>query len=121
MMPPDIVSVMLDITSIIFLFAGVFFFMVGSIGLNRMVDVYTRLHATTKCDTLGQALVLIGVMLYEGLTLVSIKLFLIIVFVLVTSPTAAHALAKGAYLYGVKPCDQTSPDMYKEKAEEMLS
>ena len=112
---------LLDIMSVIFLFTGAFFFIVGSIGLNRLLDVYTRLHATTKCDTLGQALILVGVILYEGWTLTSIKLFFIIIFVLVTNPTAAHALAKGAYLHGVKPCDLTNPDMYKEKAEEMLS
>ena len=112
---------LLDIISVILLFAGAFFFMTGSIGLNRLVDVYTRLHATTKCDTLGQALILVGVILYEGWTLTSIKLFFIIIFVLATNPTAAHALAKGAYLHGVKPCDQTCLDTYKEKAEEMLS
>lgn len=112
---------LLDIISAIFLFTGAFFFIAGSIGLNRLIDVYTRLHATTKCDTLGQSLILVGVILHEGWTLTSIKLFLIIIFVLVTNPTAAHALAKGAYLHGVKPCDQTCLDMYKEKAEEMLS
>ncbi|UZE91929.1 MAG: monovalent cation/H(+) antiporter subunit G [Methanosarcinales archaeon] len=105
------------ILSTIFLLAGSFFFIVGSIGLNRLPDVYTRLHATTKCDTLGQALVLLGVIFYDGATFTSVKILLIIVFVLVANPTAAHALAKGAYLHGVKPCDVTSLDMYKEEAK----
>ena len=102
-----------------FLFAGSFFFLVGSIGLNRLPDVYTRLHATTKCDTLGQALILTGVILYEGMTFTSIKLLMISLFVWVANPTAAHALAKSAYLHGVKPCDITTKDMYKKKAEEL--
>lgn len=106
-----------SILSSIFLLTGAFFFIVGSIGLNRLPDVYTRLHATTKCDTLGQALVLLGVIFYEGATFTSVKVLLIAIFVLIANPTAAHALAKGAYMYGVKPCEITSLDMYKEKVK----
>jgi len=107
----------MSIIPTVFLLAGSFFFIVGSIGLNRLPDVYTRLHATTKCDTLGQALVLLGVMFYEGATFTSVKILFIIAFVLIANPTAAHTLAKGAYMYGVKPCEGTSIDMYKEKVK----
>jgi len=105
-----------SIVSTIFLLAGSFFFIVGSMGLNRLPDD-TRLHATTKCDTLGQALTLLGVIFYDGATFTSVKILLITVFILIANPTAAHALAKGAYLHGVKPCDVTSLDMYKEEAK----
>lgn len=77
------------------LYAGVFFFAVGVVGLMRFPDVYTRLHATTKCDTLGAGLMLIGLML-QGSPTVAVKLLIIIILLWITNPTAAHVIARAA-------------------------
>ena len=82
---------------IILLAAGVFFFIVGVAGLIRLPDVFCRLHATTKCDTLGSGLILLGLALYEGYSVASFKLLLLIVLLWVTNPTASHVIARAAY------------------------
>ncbi len=93
--------------AIVLVISGVFFFLVSTIGLLRLPDVYTRLHATSKGDTLGAGLCLLGAMFYLGFSLTSFKLFLIIVFVWVTSPTASHLIGKSAYRGKVKPaCEE---------------
>ena len=75
---------------------GVFFLVMGGVGLVRFPDFYTRMHAAGKCDTLGVLLVLIGLAIYEGATLSSAKILLIAVFMFLTSPTATHAIARSA-------------------------
>jgi len=81
---------------------GLFFLFVGALGLLRLPDVYNRLHATTKCDTLGAGLVLLSLALQSSLT-VGIRLALLIIFILVTNPTAAHLIARAAYKSGIRP------------------
>ena len=76
---------------------GVFFLVMGAVGLVRFPDFYTRMHAAGKCDTLGVLLVLIGLAAYEGLDLASVKILLIAAFMFLTSPTATHAIARSAY------------------------
>jgi len=75
---------------------GVFFFFTGAIGLIRFPDLYTRMHAAGKCDTLGGFLVLTGLACLGGLTLASLKIVMVALFVLITSPTATHAIARAA-------------------------
>ena len=82
---------------------GSAFVIIGGIGLLRFPDLFTRFHAVSVTDTLGAGMILLGLMLHEGLTLVSFKLFLIFVFLMLTSPTATHALAKAALHGGVTP------------------
>ncbi len=77
--------------------SGLFFFFVGVVGLIRMPDVFTRMHATTKCDTMGAGLVFLGLIIWQGASFVSISIVLILLFVWITNPTAAHAIAKSAY------------------------
>lgn len=96
-------SFILDILSVVFLISGTFFLIVGSIGVIRLPDFYSRTHATGKSDTLGLLLVLTGLALYEWEILESIKLLLIAVFVGIANPTAMHALARAAYQLGLKP------------------
>ena len=96
-------SVLVDIVSWICLLAGGFFVLVGGIGVLRMPDVYTRSHAASVTDTLGTALVLVGLMFQAGPTLVTVKLILIMAFLFFTSPTSSHALLHTAYSTGVKP------------------
>jgi len=89
--------------AILFISAGAFFMLVGSIGLIRLPDFYSRSHATGKSDTLGIMLVIIGLIFYEGFTVNSVKLAMILAFVGITNPTATHALTRAAYLLGLKP------------------
>ncbi len=85
------------IVLILFVSSG-FFFAVGTLGLLRMPDVFTRMHASTKCDTLGAGLALIGVAVYAGFSMVSIKALVIIAFIWITNPTAAHIIAKAKHI-----------------------
>jgi len=88
--------------------SGVFFTLVGSIGLLRFPDFYTRLHATGKCDTLGGGLIILGTMIYHFFQypetlLVPAKLVFLIFFIFIANPTATHAIMKAAYKTGLKP------------------
>lgn len=76
---------------------------IGGIGMHRFPDFYTRLHAVGVTDTLCTALFLVGLAFQAGLTIAGIKLFLIFVFIFLTSPTASHLLANAAMLGGLKP------------------
>lgn len=87
----------------IFLFVGCFFIVVASIGVVRFPDFYSRLHPAGKSDTLGQTLILSGLIIYEGFTIVSLKLLMIIIFIFIVNPAASHSVAKAAYVAGVKP------------------
>ena len=84
------------------LLSGLFFFSVSTIGLLRLPDVFTRMHATTKGDTLGAGCIMFALMLQMGLSLTTFKILLILVFLWITSPTAAHCIARGVYNSSVK-------------------
>ncbi|MGH4119902.1 monovalent cation/H(+) antiporter subunit G [Clostridium sp.] len=88
---------MKDIIVTIFLFGGLFFFMVGTLGIIRFPDVFTRAHSASKCDTLGAVLCLSSLVVLEGLNMVSFKFILILVFVWIANPTATHLIAKAEY------------------------
>ncbi|MHC4958574.1 MAG: monovalent cation/H(+) antiporter subunit G [Planctomycetota bacterium] len=88
--------------------AGVFFSLVGGIGLHRLPDFYSRMHAAGITDTLGATLVLAGLMLLGGASQATVKLAMILGLLLVTSPTAGHALARAALRHGLKP--ELDPD-----------
>ena len=92
-----------DILSWVLLSSGGAFCMIGALGLLRMPDFYTRMHAASVIETLGAGLLLLGMMLQAGLTLISVKLLIIGVLLFFTSPTATHALARAAHLRGVEP------------------
>jgi len=96
-------SIIIDLLSWVSLVAGSIFLVIGTIGLIRLPDFFTRLHAASVVDTLGCILIMMGLMLQAGLSLVTVKLILIMIFILLTSPTAAHALAKAALHGEVKP------------------
>lgn len=96
-------SILFDIVSAVMLLAGAFFVTVGSIGVFRLPDFYTRLHGAGITDTLGAGLILVGLTFQAGFTLATIKLIMILVFLLVTSPTSCHALAQAARANGLEP------------------
>ena len=80
----------------------------GILGVLRLPDFYTRLHVLGKNDTLGVALVALGIAILDGFTLESGKILLILVLVALASPTATHALGRAAYRAGLKPWRQES-------------
>jgi len=94
---------LVDVLSAMLLLAGGAFGIVGGIGLLRFPDFYSRLHAAGITDTLCMLLIILGLLLQTGLALVSIKLLLILLFMLFTSPTASHALARAGLAAGVTP------------------
>jgi multicomponent Na+:H+ antiporter subunit G len=87
---------LLDIVSWILLLSGGFFCISGGVGVLRFQDFYTRIHAAGVTDTLGAGLILIGLMLQATDWIVVLKLIIVLLFGLLTSPTASHALAKAA-------------------------
>jgi len=104
-----------EIIGYILIIIGVLFDIFGCIGLVRFPDVYNRLQASTKCVTLGTILLLLGVAIAGGSGSMAAKAIICAVFILITSPTAAHAIAKGAYASGVKLWDKSVVDKYAEQ------
>ena len=82
---------------------GVVALLIGSLGLLRLPDVYCRIHAVGMIDTAGASFIILGMIIHEGFTLVSVKLVLIGVFLFFTSPIATHAVAQVAHKSGVVP------------------
>lgn len=96
-------NAVLDVLSWVLLLAGGAFCMIGALGLVRMPDFFTRMHAASITETLGAGLLLLGMMLQAGLTLVTVKLIVIGLLIFFTSPTSTHALAQAALARGVEP------------------
>ncbi|MDX1591644.1 MAG: monovalent cation/H(+) antiporter subunit G [Balneolaceae bacterium] len=92
-----------NILTIVLVILGIAFILVGSIGILRLPDFFTRTHAVSKSDTLGIIFVISGMVIYEGFTLSSLKLILIILFIALANPIGSHALAKAAIKKGLKP------------------
>lgn len=86
----------------VFILTGSFFILTSGMGIIRMPDFYTRIHPAGLIDSMGAPLVLIGLIILEGLTLTSGKIFLLIIFLFITGPTATHAIAKSAFSAGLK-------------------
>jgi multicomponent Na+:H+ antiporter subunit G len=99
----------MDIVVVLFLFAGLFFFTGGAVGILRFPDFYSRLHPAGKLDTLGLLLSMIGLALFNlhhfslGTLLTSLKIMLIAVFVFLSSPTATHAIVDAGIRAGLAP------------------
>ncbi|HDD65061.1 MAG TPA: Na+/H+ antiporter subunit G [Firmicutes bacterium] len=102
------------IISNIFLLIGLIFNLLGCIGLVRLPDVYNRLQASTKCVTLGTCSILLSSMIYGGV-LVGTKSFLCAIFILITAPTAAHALSRASHIAGIKLCKGSVCDKLEER------
>ncbi len=116
----------LDILIIIYFVIGVFFNVLGGVGLIRFPDVYTRLHAGTKCTTFGSifltlAVIFIGLEIWSnGDVNGSVLAFhtgAALVAILLTNPTGAHAIARAAHRSGVKPFGAVVDDLEKTPAK----
>ncbi len=89
--------------SIVCLLSGLFFVLGGTLGVLRLPDFFTRLHAAGMTDTLGAELILTGLIIQAGFSQMSLKLLLVGFFLFITGPTATHAVANAAYQAGLKP------------------
>ena len=96
-------SAWIDAISWVSLVSGGFFCVVGAVGMLRMPDFYTRMHAASVIETLGAGLILLGLLLQAGFTLVAVKLLMLGLLILFVSPTATHALARAGIVRGLKP------------------
>lgn len=115
-------SLLIDILSWIAVLSGAFFLFVGSLGMVRLQDFWSRLHAASVIDSAGVGLLLFGMMLQTGWSLVTVKLGIIVVFLFFTGPTASHAVANAAFVSGSRPSDLVEdatarPSETNEKAD----
>jgi multicomponent Na+:H+ antiporter subunit G len=92
-----------NIVAAVFCCIGTFWFLLGTTGLLRMPDIFSRLHPSTKCDTLGACSVIVGVAIYSASIWDILKLALIICFLLLSSATCGHAIGRSAVRRGIQP------------------
>jgi len=93
-----------------FLVAGAGFMLIAALGLLRMPDLLTRMHATTKAGVLGAGLIMVGAAIFIGQLTVVVKAIAVIAFLILTAPIAAHALGRAGYFVGVPLWSETHTD-----------
>ncbi|MBA4802471.1 MULTISPECIES: monovalent cation/H(+) antiporter subunit G [Euryhalocaulis] len=103
MIGAEILSIIQNIVSVALVASGLVFVLAGAVGVLRLPDFYTRLHAAGVTDTLGAELVLIGLAVQAGFTLLAAKILLVGLFLFLTSPTSTHAIADAAHKAGLEP------------------
>ena len=97
------IAQLLDVLSWLLLLAGSVFVIIGAFGMLRLPDFYSRLHPAGLTDTMGAGLILLGLILQAETGIVAVKLLIIGVFLLFTSPTSGHATARAALAAGLRP------------------
>jgi multicomponent Na+:H+ antiporter subunit G len=129
---PDFVLIILLLLAALFVLAGTVLSVIGMVGLKRLPDMYTRLHATGKVGLFGVVLLLLGVFffgIYQADWTIILRAALLFLFLLIVGPTAAHAISSAAYRFGQEPYlgpdgkggrDDLARDV-RQKAEEMLA
>lgn len=101
---------------------GVFFFLVGSIGLLRLPDPYSRLHSGAQCDTAGAGFILLGLIIYNRFNFNSVKLLLLLIFVLIASANIVHVIARAVYRKGFMPKTKfPMPEGFIPKEQEVFT
>ena len=103
-----ILDTVVNVLSWISIVAGSAFLVTGAVGVIRFPDFWSRLHAASVIDSAGMALLLLGMMLQAGLTLITVKLFFIGLFLIITGPTSTHAVANAALVSGSRPLGDDS-------------
>jgi multicomponent Na+:H+ antiporter subunit G len=106
-----------EVIGFIFICIGIGFDFLGVLGLIRLPDIYNRLQAATKCVTFGSAGILFGVFIQQGFNSFGFKALFGIAFIFLTSPVAAHAIARASHRRGFKLTDESIIDAYKEDNE----
>jgi multicomponent Na+:H+ antiporter subunit G len=99
----ETLSLVRDIASTALMAVGMIFVLAGAIGVVRLPDFYTRMHAAGVTDTLGAEMIVFALMIQAGFTLLSAKLLLVGFILFLTSPTATHAVANAAHRAGLNP------------------
>lgn len=94
---------MKDLLVVTLMVLGSFFFTVGTVGLLRMPGALARIHATTKCDTLGGGLVMLALAIHAGPNVTALRVLMILAFLWITGPAASHLLARAVYRTEMKP------------------
>lgn len=97
-----------DVLTIIFMTAGFISFAASAIGVLRMKDFYCRLHAAGVCESAGLVLCSVGLLIYEGLNMTGIKIFVVFLAVFIASPIGTHIIAKVAYKQSLLSSDKES-------------
>ncbi len=96
-------TMFIDVVSWLSLLVGGVFVIVGALGLVRLPDLYTRLHAGGLIDIPGAGFIVLGLSLQAGWSLITAKLLVLMLLIILTSPTATHAVARAAMHMGVRP------------------
>ena len=96
-------TMLVEIVSGLFILLGVVALITGSLGLVKLPDLFSRTHAVGMMDTAGVGFIILGLIIYEGFTLVNVKLALVGIFLFFTSQIATHAVAQVAMRSGIKP------------------
>lgn len=97
------------------LLLGIFFTIFGVVGVLKFPDIYTRLQASTKCGVTGTISIFFGLIIQQGFNAFSIRILLIALFVLITTPVASHIIAQAAYESGVEPWRRHLQDYLERK------
>ena len=100
----------------VFILFGLVFFLFGTLGIIRFPDIYTRLQASSKCDGAGTVALFIGLIVLEGLNVFSLRILIIIFFLLITNPVSTHAIARSAAIRRIMPWRKKE----KEDGEERI-
>lgn len=103
-------STAVEVTVLALALGSVFFSLVAAVGIIRLPDLYTRAHASSKADTLGAGLGLAAVAVVFGPSRSTVKILVLLIFVYLTNPTAAHAISRAAYDQGVEPWKKDEPE-----------
>jgi|TARA_B100000470_G_scaffold195439_1_gene164455 multicomponent Na+:H+ antiporter subunit G len=93
----------MNIFSIIFIVAGLFFMIVSAVGVIRLPDVFSRSHAVSLTDSLGAFLMLVGLAFHEGLGTNMLKILVVLALLYILNPVIAHATVRAALRSGLKP------------------
>lgn len=107
-----------EVLAAVFLLAGCFFMLVAALGVFRMPDLLTRMHATTKSGVLGAGLIMCAVMFFFGESSVTLKALAVMAFTTLTSPIAAHTIGRAGYFIGVPLWHKTVKDELKGRYDE---
>jgi multicomponent Na+:H+ antiporter subunit G len=101
---------MRELVAAFLMLAGALFCLLGAVGLTRMPDLFTRLQAATKTGTLGVGFILVGVAIHFGEMGVSVRALLVVAFLFLTAPVAAHVIARAAYFVKIPLWEKTQID-----------
>jgi multicomponent Na+:H+ antiporter subunit G len=109
---------MIELLTGILLVLGAAFMLIAGLGVWRMPDLLTRMHATTKAGVLGAGLMLVGVGVYFGEVSVLVRVVAVIGFIMLTAPVAAHVIGRAGYFVGVPLWEHTLKDELKGRYDD---